>query len=138
MPHIVVEYSANLEPGLSPRRLVDAIHAAALATGVFPIGGLRTRAARRDVFAVADGHPDNAFVAVVARIGEGRDAATRRRVAEALMAVLEAETATEFATRGLGLTVEIGEIDGTASLKTNNLHERLARAPASPAEGGTA
>jgi 5-carboxymethyl-2-hydroxymuconate isomerase len=127
MPHVVVEYSANLEPDLSPRRLVDAIHAAALATGVFPIGGLRTRAARRDVFAVADGDPDNAFVAVVARIGAGRDAETRRRVAAALMAALEAETATAFASRGLGLTVEVQEIDGAASLKTNNLHDRLAR-----------
>lgn len=124
MPHITVEYSANLEAQVSPRRLIDAIHRAALETSVFPIGGLRTRAERRDVYAVADGDPDNAFVAVVARIGEGRDAATRKRVAAALMAVLEAETVEAFRTRGLGLTVEVQEIDGTASLKTNNLHER--------------
>ncbi len=123
MPHITVEYSANLEAQVSPRRLVDAIHRAALATGVFPIGGLRTRAERRDVYAVADGDPDNAFVAVVARVGEGRDPATRKRVAAALMAVLEAETAEAFRSCGLGLTVEVQEIDGTASLKTNNLHE---------------
>ena len=125
MPHITVDYSANLEDQVSPRRLVDAIHQAALGTGVFPIGGLRTRAERRDVYAVADGDPENAFVAIVARMGEGRDAATRKRVAAALMAVLEAETAEAFRTRGLGLTVEVQEIDGTASLKTNNLHERL-------------
>lgn len=127
MPHITVEYSANLEADLSPRRLVDALHRAALETGVFPVGGLRTRAERRDIYAVADGDPDNAFVAVVARIGQGRDAATRRRVAEALMRVLERETADAFARRGLGLTVEVQEIDGAASLKTNNLHERMAR-----------
>jgi 5-carboxymethyl-2-hydroxymuconate isomerase len=125
MPHIIIEYSANLEAQVSPQRLVNALHAAALATGVFSIGGLRTRAARRDVFAVADGDPDNAFVAVIARIGEGRDPATRKRVAQSLMTALEAETAEAFASRGLGLTVEVAEIDGTASLKTNNLHERL-------------
>ena len=127
MPHIIVEYSANLEEQVSPQRLVNALHQAALATGVFPIGGLRTRAERRDVYSVADGDPRNAFVAVVARIGEGRDAATRKRVAAALMATLEAETAEAFRTRGLGLTVEVQEIDGTASLKTNNLHERVQR-----------
>ena len=127
MPHITIEYSANLEDQVSPRRLVDAIHRAALETGVFPVGGLRTRAERRDVYAVANGDPDNAFVAIVARIGEGRDAVTRKRVAAVLMAVLEAETDEAFRTRGLGLTVEVGEIDGTASLKTNNLHERLSR-----------
>ena len=125
MPHIVVEYSANLEPQVPPRRLVDALHRAALETGVFPIGGLRTRAERRDVYAVADGDPENAFVAVTARIGQGRDRATRARVAGALMAALEAETAEAFRTRGLGLTVEVQEIDGAASLKTSNLHERV-------------
>ncbi len=130
MPHIVVEYSSNLEADVPPRRLIDALHQAALQTGVFPLGGLRTRAERRDIYAVADGNPDNAFVAVVARIGKGRDPETRRRVATELMAALEAETAQAFRTRGLGLTVEVQEIDDTASLKTNNLHERLRRVEA--------
>ena len=132
MPHITVEYSANLEEQVPPRRLVDAIHRAALETGVFPIGGLRTRAERRDVFAVADGHPDNAFVAIVARIGAGRDVGTRKRVAASLMAVLEAETVQAFQTRGLGLTVEVQEIDSTTSLKINNLHERIKKKEAAP------
>ena len=126
MPHITVEYSANLETQVSPRRLVDALHRTALGTGVFPIGGLRTRAERRDIFAVADGDPDNAFVAVIARIGGGRDEETRKRVAAALMATLEAETADAFRTRGLGLTVEVQEIDNATSLKTNNMHQRMA------------
>lgn len=127
MPHIIVEYSDNLAAEVPPRRLVDALHHAALQTGVFPLGGLRTRAVPREIYAIADGNPANAFVAVVARIGEGRDADTRKRVAEALMAALEAETAEAFRTRGLGLTVEVQEIDGTASLKTNNLHDHLSR-----------
>lgn len=126
MPHVIVEYSANLESQVSIRDLVDALHRAALETGVFPIGGLRTRAERRDIYAVADGDPENAFVAVLARIGQGRDGATRARVAQELMHVLEAGTAEAFRTRGLGLTVEVQEIDGTASLKTNNLHQRMA------------
>ena len=127
MPHIIVEYSANLESQISAQKLVERLHRTALATGVFPIGGLRTRAERRDVYAVADGDPENAFVAVVARIGEGRDADTRKRVAADLMRALEDETAEAFRTRGLGLTVEVAEIDGTASLKSNNLHERMKR-----------
>lgn len=125
MPHVIVEYSANLEPQLSPQTLVDALHRTALATGVFPIGGLRTRAERRDVFAVADGDPENAFVAVLVRLGKGRDPGTRRRVAADLMRTLERETAEAFEARGLGLTVDVEEIDDTASLKTNNLHARM-------------
>ena len=125
MPHITAEYSANLDADLDPQRLVAALHTAALETGVFPLGGLRTRAVRREVFMVADGDADNAFVAVVARIGAGRDAPTRQRVGEALMAALERETAAAFAKRGLGLTVEVVEIDPVGAMKTNNLHRRM-------------
>ena len=51
MPHLIVEYSANLERDVDIPRLVAAVHAAALETGVFPIGGIRTRAERRDIYA---------------------------------------------------------------------------------------
>lgn len=125
MPHIVIEYSANLEGEVRPMQLVEALHAAALETGVFPLAGLRTRAERRDHYLIADGDPDHIFIAVSVRIGEGRDGATRRRVAEALMAVLERETSEAFQRRGLALSLDVSEIDGTASLKANNLHERL-------------
>lgn len=125
MPHITVEYSANLNSDLAIQGLVDSLHKAALETGVFPIGGLRTRAERRDVYAIADRAPDNAFIAVVARIGAGRDADTRRRVAEGLLRTVEAVTRDIFAHRGLSITVEVQEIDPTASLKLNNLHERV-------------
>ena len=125
MPHVIVEYSANLEAHVSVRRLVDELHRAALATGVFPIGGLRTRAERRDIYAIADGDPDHVFVAVLARIGQGRDAETRRRVAEDLLRVLERETAELFAQRGVALSVDIQELDGAASVKKNNLHQRI-------------
>jgi len=127
MPHIIVEYSANLEPHLDIRKLVNTVHQAGLATGVMPIGGIRTRAERRDIYAIADGNPDNAFVAILVRLGKGRDGATRKRVAQDIMSVLERETADIFRTRGLGLTVEVQEIDDTASLKTNNMHERAAQ-----------
>jgi 5-carboxymethyl-2-hydroxymuconate isomerase len=71
VPHLIIEYSANLERAIDIPRLVAAVHAAALETGVFPIGGIRTRAERRDAYAVADSHPDNAFIHVQARIGVG-------------------------------------------------------------------
>jgi 5-carboxymethyl-2-hydroxymuconate isomerase len=32
LPHVIVEYSANLERDVSPGGLVDSLHAAALAT----------------------------------------------------------------------------------------------------------
>ena len=123
MPHLIVEYSANLERDIDIHRLVAALHAAALETGVFPIGGIRTRAARRDVYAIADSHPDNSFIHVQARIGAGRPPEVRQKAAEHIFATLKAETARVFAERPLGLTFEIVEIDPVGSLKHNNLHE---------------
>jgi 5-carboxymethyl-2-hydroxymuconate isomerase len=126
MPHLIVEYSANLERDVDITHLVAAVHAAALKTGVFPIGGIRTRAERRDVYQVADGHPDNAFIHVQARIGVGRTPDVRQKAAENIFAAVKAETAKAFASRPLGLTFEVVEIDPVGSLKHNNLHEAVA------------
>lgn len=127
MPHLIVEYSANLEPHLDIGAVVVALHAAALRTGVFPIGGLRVRASRRDIYCVADGHPDNAFIHVMARIGAGRSDEVRARAAAVIFESLKAATADVFAQRPLGLSFEIVEIDPVGSLKHNNLHEAVAR-----------
>ena len=53
MPHIIIEYSANLEERLGLDGLMDTLHAAALVTGVFPLGGLRVRAHRADRYRIA-------------------------------------------------------------------------------------
>ena len=126
MPHLIVEYSANLETDLEPQALAAAIHAAALATGVFPIGGCRTRLARRDVCVIGDGHSDNRFIHVQARIGAGRTPEVRQQAAEHIFACLKTLTAEIFAHHPLGLTLEIVEIDPVGSLKHNNLHEIIA------------
>lgn len=127
MPHLIVEYSANLEPDLDMAHVVSVLHEAALATGVFPIGGLRVRASRRVLYKIADGHPDNAFIHVQARIGAGRSPEVRAKAAEEIFARLKDVTAEAFAERALGLSLEIVEIDPVGSLKHNNLHEAVAR-----------
>lgn len=127
MPHLIVEYSANLEGALDMRRVLDGLHAAALETGVFPVGGLRVRAARRDLYKIADGHADNAFIHVQARIGAGRAAEVRQKAAEQIFAALKAATADTFERRPLGLSLEVVEIDPVGTLKHNNLHEAVAR-----------
>jgi 5-carboxymethyl-2-hydroxymuconate isomerase len=125
VPHITVEYSANLEPAVSIAKLVEDVHRAVLATGTFKLGAVRTRAARRDVYAIADGDPQNAFINVIARIGRGRPPEKRRGLAEAMMAVLDQETATLASSRGLALSVYVEEIDEDGALRKNNLHARM-------------
>ncbi len=61
MAHIQIEYSANLRERLDFPRFLEAVHAAALGTGIFPIGGLRTRMYAAEHYRIADGHPYNAL-----------------------------------------------------------------------------
>ena len=129
MPHVIVEYSRNLEEDVAPVALLRGLHDAVVATKVFPLGGVRVRAAPRDHYIIADGNPTHAFVAVTLRMGRGRDEATRKRVADTLMAALDAATAHAFAQRGLSLSVEIQEIDEAGAARKNNLHERVGSAP---------
>jgi 5-carboxymethyl-2-hydroxymuconate isomerase len=126
MPHLIIEYSANLEADLDMAQLAGTIHEAALATGVFPIGGCRTRLARRDVYIIGDGHLDNRFIHVQARIGTGRTPEVRQKAAERIFDSLKHATAEVFARYPLGLTFEIVEINPTGSLKHNNLHDIIA------------
>ncbi|KAG1086980.1 hypothetical protein G6F40_013822 [Rhizopus arrhizus] len=71
MPHIWIEYSGNLD--LDTRTLMRTVQDAAVGDGtLFPLAGARTRALRVDDCLIVDGHPDNAFVHVVLRIGHGR------------------------------------------------------------------
>jgi 5-carboxymethyl-2-hydroxymuconate isomerase len=123
MPHIVIECSANVSSRADLKSLVQHVHAAALDTGVFPLGGLRTRLAQRDLYAIADGDPENAFVHVTVRIGAGRDAATKRRAAEAIFAAVCDGLEDAFERSPLALSLELQEIDPELSLKKNNLHQ---------------
>lgn len=126
MPHITVEYSANLEPELDIRRLVDAVHETMVHSGLFEIGGIRTRAEKRDAYRVADGDPMNGFIHTVIRIGPGRALDKRKALGEAVLATVTKETEAIFAKRGLSLSVEMQELDAVLNFKKNNLHERLA------------
>ena len=129
MPHLIVEYSANLESRLELDALMAKLRDVAVAGGVFPLAGIRVRAARRDRYLIADGDPAHGFVHVMARIGQGRAETVRRAQAEALFDALRdhLEPLLDDQGGGLALSLELVEIDPVGSLKLNNLHKRLSR-----------
>ena len=127
MAHVFIEYSSNLTGGLELPLLVRSLHQAALATGIFPIGGLRTRAYATNAYCIADGHPDNAFVHVSVRVGHGRDLATRRAACEQIFNAACTTLGDLFERLPLGISVEMAELDPELSFKKNNLHEYVKR-----------
>lgn len=127
MPHLVIEYSANVEDALALDELLDKLHACALTTGVFPQGGLRVRAYRADAYRVADKAPDNGFVHVTAMIGHGRPLDVQQRAGEQLFEVLSAHLTPLYDKTPLAISLNIQEFHPVLNFKKNNLHEYVKR-----------
>ena len=123
MPHIIVEYSANLEDRLDVAALIADLHQAAIESAVADIVAVRTRAARREHFRVADGKPENGFVHIVARLRVGRSEEQRKRLGELLLAAADKRLTPVYPIHPLGLTIEIHEIDHL-TFRRNTLRER--------------
>ncbi|MEO1061890.1 MAG: 5-carboxymethyl-2-hydroxymuconate isomerase [Actinomycetota bacterium] len=123
MPHIVIEHSANLEAHADVDDLVAVVHAAAIADGLPPADGLRTRAVSREHYRIADGDPAWGFVAITARIGAGRADGDKRRFLDALTETADA-WAREIAPLDIAVSVELQEID--PAWRANRNHVRAA------------
>ncbi|WP_436640921.1 5-carboxymethyl-2-hydroxymuconate isomerase [Microbaculum sp. FT89] len=131
MPHVIVEYSSNLEPEMDLAGLIDGLHETALASGLFDIDGIRSRAVCRDVFKVGDGNPENGFVHITARVGQGRPVDARQGLGRALLATAEGALADLLATTPVSLAVEVHEIDRAMTFRRNTIRERRNRETAS-------
>jgi 5-carboxymethyl-2-hydroxymuconate isomerase len=111
MPHILVEYSSNLESKLNVRSLVDELHQTVVQSGLFDLAAIRTRALPRDVYRIADGNPENIFLHIIARIRAGRTAEDKKTFGNALLATAKAVIAKIPGPPPVALGVEVHEID---------------------------
>jgi 5-carboxymethyl-2-hydroxymuconate isomerase len=121
MPHIVVEYSANLENQTDLLKLVEEVHQAALQTGEFEMAAVRTRASRREYYAIADRHRDNAFVAIWVRIAPGRSPERRKRIGQEIFDATCKYLEQIYETTPMAISLEVQEIDNTAAFRKLNL-----------------
>ena len=128
MPHVVVQYTANLDPEARIDALCTALAEIIVAqrdgagARVCPIGGTRVLAYPTPHFAVADGAPDRAFVYLNVRIAAGRERALVAATGEAMMAVVRGHFAELFASRAVGITLQIDEGQPVFDAKHSNLH----------------
>ena len=81
MPHLTVQYSQNLDHDVDMEEFCSVMSVAMQETGVFPLAGIRVRAHPMPHYYVADGHPKNAFVDMVLRMGRGAVMRPNRRSA---------------------------------------------------------
>jgi 5-carboxymethyl-2-hydroxymuconate isomerase len=125
MPHLTLEYSANLDARLDMGKIVEIVRKAAVETGIFPLGGIRVRSIRCEHYAIADGRPEFGFLDMVLRLGEGRDLATRKKAGEQIFKALSAHLDPVFATSQIALSFDMQINDKETSWKRNNIHDAL-------------
>lgn len=125
MPHITIEYSSNIAAHHDVQELVDRVHAAAIAHGLAPEDALRTRAAAREHYRIADGAPDNAFVAIHVRVGPGRGAEEKQSFLVAVLDAAEAAISAGHPALAIAWSIELTEIDPTFRINRNRIRERM-------------
>ena len=104
MPHFIAECTDNIREQADLPGLFAKVNEALAATGIFPIGGIRSRAHWLDTWQMADGKHDYAFVHMTLKIGAGRSLESREEVGEMLFALIKTHFAALMASRYLALS----------------------------------
>lgn len=125
MPHITLEYSANLEDPLDIAALCAVLRDAAVASGVFAAAGIRVRAFAATHVVVADGDPAHGFVDIAVRIGAGRDTAKQSRAADEIFEAARAYTADYMARAPFMLSLELRVAAAETSRKDSSIRRFL-------------
>ena len=127
MPHLDIQYTANLEADADMTGLCRTLTATLVGLRndagepVFPLTGTRVMAWPAAHYAVADGAPDRAFIYLLLRIKPGRSDAIKKKAGDALLATALAHLKPVFAQHAVGLTLEVDEGAHIYEGKQNNL-----------------
>ncbi len=116
MPHLRIDYTGNLDPLIRMQTLCASL-AATLAglvqangQPVFPLAGTRVLAYPAPCHAVADGHPERAFIYLNLRVTPGRSAEVIEAAGAALVAAVGAHIQSCTLTVPVAATLHIDQI----------------------------
>lgn len=125
MPHIIIEYSANLEADIDFSQFCHALRETASAISAFPMPGIRVRALRVDHYAIADGNPEHGFIDISVRLRAGRSISVKKEAVEKLFERAKQYLAPVMAARSLALSMEMRDIDPELSPKSGTIRDYL-------------
>lgn len=125
MPHIQIDYSANLEDAVDMAALCEAIRAEAARIDAFPTPGIRVRAVRVDHYAIADGDPKHGFVDISVRLREGRAGDVKQDAITRIFEAARSALTPAIATRSIALSAEMRDIDAALSPKTGTIRDHM-------------
>lgn len=125
MPHIMLDYSANMEERADIAALCDHLRRVAIDTGVFPTPGIRVRAFAATHVSIADGDPKHGYIDISIRLREGRDQQTRETAVQAIFDAAKDFLQPALETYSIALSVEMRNIDASLSPKTGTIRDHL-------------
>ncbi len=121
MPHIIIEHSSNLTELTNMHALVESVHQAVLRSGLAEVSALRTRAAPRFHYRIADGNPSYGFVAIYARMTPGRDPEAIKQLLEILIDTVDEVLEPLCDTHPVAISAEAQMIDPAMRLNRNHI-----------------
>jgi 5-carboxymethyl-2-hydroxymuconate isomerase len=125
MSHFVLEYTDNISAEARIPELLRRVNQVMLTqAGVFPPGGIRSRAVELHDYCVAEGDHNDAFVHATLKIGFGRSEAVKKKLCDELFDAIKEHFADIFARRPLALSMEFAEFSEAGTYKHNNIHSR--------------
>ncbi|MGB0426723.1 MAG: 5-carboxymethyl-2-hydroxymuconate isomerase [Paracoccaceae bacterium] len=125
MPHLMIDYSANVEPDVDIGGLCNTLRDVAASIDAFPLAGVKVRAVRVDHYAIADGNPEHGFIDISVRIREGRDMETKQNAAQKIFDAANEFVADVMRRRSLALSLELRDIDAALSPKSGSIRKYL-------------
>ena len=125
MPHLMIDYSANVEPDVDLGGLCNTLRDVAASIDAFPLAGVKVRAVRVDHYAIADGNPEHGFIDISVRIREGRDMETKQNAAQKIFEAANEFVADVMQRRSLALSLELRDIDAVLSPKSGSIRKYL-------------
>lgn len=115
MPHLVLEYTANLLPDFEPAQALNRMYTVLLASGEFVPEHIKSRAVRLDDYLVGDAAPGS-FLHARLHLLAGREQATKQAIVEGLVAALRSCTIDNPA-QPVQITAEAVDMDRGAYAK---------------------
>ena len=110
MPHLSLEYTANLDQWAGDPDLLIALHHLLQSVAGIEIGNCKSRWRMVDEWLVGDGETSSAFVHLDIRFLEGRPMEIRQAVGAGALEILRGHFGAAEEDRDLQITVEVLEI----------------------------
>lgn len=129
MPHLMLDYSANMERRVDIAELCDILRRAAIKTEALPMPGIRVRAMRADHVSIADGDPDHGYIDISVRLRGGRDLDTRKAATAILFKAAQDYLAPVMEQHSFALSLEMRDIDPELSPKCGSIRDHLEKGP---------